>query len=77
MNQSSHTGQKNEKQADAAAVVLQWENVIFTPCTSYLTFTFRSSWIFLFYWFFFSAHVQSQTSVMLTSVMWCRAVLLE
>lgn len=70
MNKSSHTGQKNEKQADAAAVVLQWENVIFTP--SYLTFTFRSSWIFLFYWFFFSAHVQSQTSLM-----WCRAVLLE
>lgn len=52
MNQSSHTGQKKEKQADAAAVVLQWENVIFTPCTSYLTFTFRSFWIFLFYCFF-------------------------
>lgn len=79
MNQSSHTGQKNEKQADAAAVVLQWENVIFTPCTSYLTFTFRSTWIFfiLLVFLFCTCAEPNKCDVDKCDVMQSRAVRIE
>lgn len=69
MNQSFHTGQKMKNRR----MLLLW---FYSEKTSFSHLAHPISLLpldqlgfFLFYWFFFSAHVQSQTSVMLTSVM--------